>query len=148
MVKAFSCESKLTDHIDQSKHLCAWILELLLSAYKNAEEKAALCLAEFSIAIPKPLACGFSVALRDSSASLQLFQAGEKALNTGFLKHWKGWQARRQTGGVILNAYLYALQIRSCSFPHASVLRDSSSEVKPAVPGLARASQPAFCAQM
>lgn len=115
-------EMKFTDHVDQTKPLRTWILELSLSIYENAKEKAALYLSEFSIAIPKPLACSFSVGLRNSYASLQHFQAGEEAGKTSFLKHWKRSQSRRQTG-VILCAYLYALQILSCSFPHASCLK-------------------------
>lgn len=60
---------------------------VVVSAYENSKEKAALHLSEFSIAIPKPVASGFSVSPRDSCASLQLFQGGEKAFRTAFLKH-------------------------------------------------------------
>lgn len=121
--KSISTWDHITDHVDQTKHLSTWILELSLSVYENAKEQAALYLPEFSIVIPKSPACSFSVCLRDSSVSLQHFQAGEEAGETSFLKHGKRWQARRQTGGVILCAYLYALQILSCSFPHTSCLK-------------------------
>lgn len=115
-------EIKFTDCVHQTKHS---VLEFwsYLFPYDNAKEKAALHLSEFSTMIPKTLACSFSLGLRDSCASFQHFQGGEEEGKTSFLKHRKGWQARRRTGGAILHAYLYALQTLSCRFPCASCLK-------------------------
>lgn len=90
---------------------------------ERTKEKAALDPPKFSSWSQSHLPRFLSAGLWGSGPNLQHFQTREDSGKISFLRHWKAWQARRQTRRVILVDNLYSLPILPCSFTRASCLQ-------------------------